>query len=250
MPINIVEKTFIEKQTSIKYKTKINIDNLFLSYLSCDSIVYKYLKIDGEPSFYSCLWGKNKRLNTNKSKIHNLTLEQIPYIDVSKKPYSLKSVLPNSSSASSIPESQVIQQQTMNSNRELEINNLLNIIFSIYELQLSSKHYDEKLSIKENINKFDITKSKRYFTGVKLGISKTTYDYILRKLKEFRSDENNSSSVNIMLNIWEKIDKNRFISGYISLSSLLKDLKNFQKNFLKAKELPTDFNTRNHMKGN
>ena len=74
MPINTIPKT---SSTGQKYKTKINIDNLFLTYVSCDSIVYKYLKIEGDPSFYSCLWAKNKRLETTNGITHNLTLEQI-----------------------------------------------------------------------------------------------------------------------------------------------------------------------------
>ena len=74
MPINTIPKT---SSTGQKYKIKINIDNLFLTYVSCDSIVYKYLKIAGDPSFYSCLWGKNKRLKTTNGETHNLTLEQI-----------------------------------------------------------------------------------------------------------------------------------------------------------------------------
>ena len=74
MPINTIPKT---SSTGQKYKKKINIDNLFLTYVSCDSIVYKYLEIQGDPSFYSCLWGKNKRLKTTNGITHNLTLEQI-----------------------------------------------------------------------------------------------------------------------------------------------------------------------------
>jgi hypothetical protein len=264
MPINTIQKTSSALQ---KYNTKINIDNLFLTYVSCDSIVYKYLKIEGDPSFYSCLWAKNKRLETTNGKTHNLTLEQIN--DSSKgvnvkesnqtgqksnqtgKPGQKKSMFTFLSSSSSVsPNYETVHQTTSqlsdkNKNLQNSINseklNLLNIIYDIYEFKLL-KNYNDNLTIKENINNYDITKSQSHHKGVTLKKDDTTYNYILTKLKKLRSSSNNANSINLILSIWEKIDQSIFSGRYISKSSLISELEeyfnailNFKSNKIKQK---------------
>jgi len=60
------------------------IQNLFISYLSRNSIIYKYINgktltniHEQKAPIYNLLWNKTKRVTTNNSKIYGLTLEQI-----------------------------------------------------------------------------------------------------------------------------------------------------------------------------
>ncbi len=231
----------VNKKTSVlqKHKTKIDIDNLFLTYVSCNKIVYKYLQIENDPSFYSCLLGLNKRVNTKESIKHNLTLEQITDSNGKTKNTTISSTVSSSSgqqpskSSTVVPYNQLSQtnKNLQNQNKiNAEKKNLLNIIYDIY-LHKLSKGYDEKLTIKENINNYDITSTKTHHQGVALNKNDTTYNYILRKLTTLRSN-NNANSINLMLTIWEKIGKSRLMGGYILKSSLNNDLEEYFKEFV------------------
>jgi hypothetical protein len=224
-PTNIVAA--ITPNKFIRYNKKVNIDNLFLSYLSCNSIVYEYLKKNNDPSFYNSLLKVNSRKKISKSKDNNLTLEQITYWGVSNQVNQSRAsseALPfNPSTAENIQQIQSTRQNSFSSPLIVETNKdkliEYNIIFSgLKEIIKNILSKCERPINREKINRYinnNLERLSRYYKPSFYSISRNTFNYsfILNLLIEIKKnlydslETSEQEELDIYLSIWKLIDE-------------------------------------------
>jgi hypothetical protein len=209
---NRAEKPFRNLgQNMIKRNSMTSMENIFISYISTNSIIYKYIKKEEvtnnkNPPIYNLLWNKTKRVRTNNSKTtHGLTFEQIGdnYHKVRSSGDSVGLTSNNNSIENLIISLEQNKFMRINESQSENVNNyVFNLEQTIYTIL--SYHITNKIEITvSNINKYmkDISPNKKYFN----------YNDILKILnalvtiKTFKNTFD-FENISIYLKLWEKID--------------------------------------------
>jgi hypothetical protein len=193
---------------------KINIDNLFLSYLSCNSIVYKKLQINDDASFYNCFW--NNKMSINNIKNYNLSLEQITDRDISQSVSEPEPLYQPLSQKKVHPENNNISQQNKNIvSKYDDLTKVIKKVLFYYYVILKQKSNQLKNINKDIVNFYlKILIKKKEFKDIKCFDNKPlSYENILNDLKyiilfykQKGGDNKELEKIKKYYKVWEEID--------------------------------------------